>query len=298
MIASPLFAGVEKGIFLKYGLDLKIQIVDAAAGAIKALQAGEADQSSGAIGSFIGGLSEGVPLKAYGVIVGDSRVVNTDEVFSLIASGSSGITKPEELKGKKLGAQAGTTIDTYLRNILAKYGISPNEVEIQNVNQVNTVQALAQGVDAVTTNEPYGELALATAPGAKLLIRGGGFIAQRVVLFAADETVKKNAALFEQALTATYDCMQFARKNPDETADVTTRWLAGNLDPQVLRKAIRHHVYDPRLTPQVAQSWESENKNLIDQKKIKEPVPFSAGFDRSLTDKILTAHPELISDLS
>jgi ABC-type nitrate/sulfonate/bicarbonate transport system substrate-binding protein len=296
---SPIMVGLENGIFVKYGLDAKISTVDAAAAQIKAVQVGDADLASAAIGSFIASREQDVPVRGYGILLGDSRLLNPDPMLSIVASAGSGIASPADLRGKTVGAQAGTTLETYLRKVLAAYGIPLDAIQLVNVNQVNTAQALVQGVDAVATVEPYGELTLASVPGCQVILRGGGYVAQRVVIVAHHDVARRHGGdVFERALTGVFESMRYARLHLDETADITTRWLGGNLDPEILRKGIHQYVYDPRISPMVEASWESETKTLIEQKKLRQPTPFAEGFDATLAVKILQARPDLIADLS
>jgi len=46
---TPSFVGVEKGLFLKYGLDLKLKILGSGQEVVKALQAGELQFGAAAV---------------------------------------------------------------------------------------------------------------------------------------------------------------------------------------------------------------------------------------------------------
>ncbi|HSV83626.1 MAG TPA: ABC transporter substrate-binding protein [Ramlibacter sp.] len=295
--AAAVFVGVEKGIFVAHGLDVKVRQLDGAAQINTALQAGEADLGFSALGGLISARGQGIKVRGVGILAGDGTVKNTDNFYSIIASSGSRITKPADLVGKKLAVPGGSA-ETYARAVLDSIQVPHDKVQWVNVSQNNQVSALRSGsIDAAVFGEHQGELALATVPGARTVIRGGGFIAQRIVVPGMEEWIAKNRNLTERALVALAEAMQYTRGHLDEAADITGRWSAGGVDPAILRKAIRHISFDPRVTPAIPASWVSENESLLKFKRIRGPVPYSEGFDAAFMEKIQREHPKYFADL-
>lgn len=294
---APIFLGIERGTFLKHGLDLKIKQFSSGAEVTKALQIGEVGMGVAATQTVIIAKNQDIPFKGVAVIVGDATVAKVDDMISIMAHPNSGIGKIEDLAGRRVAAGAGTVTDEYLKAVLTKFKVPAEQVELVNVTIANTHPALiAAQVDAAVLQEPYGELALARLPAARLLIRGGGFTSIRVLTTAMETWLQQNRDLAERFALAYAEAAHYARTHLDEAGDAAARNLTG-ITPEVARKAVRHARFDPRSSRLVEESWNQENELLLAQKKTKRAVPLAEVFDPALTEKVLKEHPELFADL-
>lgn len=70
---TPSFVGVEKGLFLKYGLDLKLKILGSGQEVVKALQAGELQFGAAAYSNYPIALERGLKTKLVVGVIGESR---------------------------------------------------------------------------------------------------------------------------------------------------------------------------------------------------------------------------------
>src|SRR2546427_4121462 len=171
----PSFVGVEKGIFLKHGVDVKLKILSTGQEMSKALQAGEAQLVGAAFSIFPLAVERGMTAKGVVGSMGDRTTMHSDEPVSVWTAQGSGITKLEDLAGKRVGTPVSGTADEYLGAALKKKGIARERVTLLNVMPGNTVSTLQGGsVDAVAVWEPYGSLVRAKVPDAQRVARGGG----------------------------------------------------------------------------------------------------------------------------
>jgi len=153
---APLHIAYEKGYFQEEGLE--IELIKLASGtAFDSLTAGRIDACFALLAAIIPPLSNGLPAKiTSGLHTGcDVTLVKAD----------SGITKPEHLRGKKVGIPSMTASPAvYTKRVLADLGIDiraeSSEVEFIIYNSSDLPLVLANGsVDAIALNEPASSIA-------------------------------------------------------------------------------------------------------------------------------------------
>ncbi len=293
----PWFVGIEKGLFVKHGLDLKHKMVQTGQEASKAMSAGEAMFGAAAFSNLPVALERG--FQAVGVVgmLGDATNAFHDENLAVVARKEAGIRAIEDLAGKRVGTAVGGTGDEYLRLLLKKKGVPADRLKILNVPPGTQVAALQGGqVDAIAAWEPYGTMALAKVPGSVLISRGGGHLGYFIITQAMRDVIRTRPDLVERFVAAMAGAAQYARQHPDEAAEITTRWIPG-LDLDIARQAMRHMAYDPRITRRSIEAWEFNVGILIEQKKLKAPVPASQAFDHRFIEKAMRDYPQYFSDL-
>ncbi len=189
----------------------------------------------------------------------------------------SGVTKIEDLAGKRVGLAIGGTGDEYLAVLLKKKGVARDKVTFLNVPPGNTVSTLQGGsVDAVAVWEPFGSLVEAKVPDAVLVARGGGHVSYYINMAIVTELIDKSPDVVERYVIGVAEAVQYTRKNLDEAADIATRWAPG-LEAAVARKALRHMTFDPRITPHTVAAWEENVRLLVEQKKLRAALPWQQG---------------------
>ncbi len=135
---AEFWVGKEAGIFERNGLDVELVYLEGGSRGIQGLL-------SGSIAILSGG---GSP--ALHSILGGSDIVliaGADNTFPYLLLTTKEITKPAELKGKKLGiSQFGTSSDFATRYLLERLGLKPMEdVALVQVGTVPTRLAALQG---------------------------------------------------------------------------------------------------------------------------------------------------------
>lgn len=175
---TPSFVGVEKGLFLKYGLDLKLKILGSGQEVAKAMQAGEIQFGAAAYSNFPIALERGFKGKMVVGVIGDATSLFYDENLAVVARPGAGIRAAEDLPGKRIGVVVGGTGDEYLRVLLRKHNVPVERVQLLNVPAGNHLAALQNAtVDAISAWEPFPTLALEKVKGSVLVARGGNILA-------------------------------------------------------------------------------------------------------------------------
>jgi NitT/TauT family transport system substrate-binding protein len=293
----PSFVGVEKGIFLKHGIDLKLKVLSTGQEMSKALQAGEVEIIGAAYSNFPVAVERGMAAKGVVGLIGDRSTKYSDQPIAILTRKASGITKIEDLAGKKIGTPVGGTADEYLGVVLKKKGIPREKVQVLNVPPGNLVSALQGGsVGAVATWEPFGTLVEVRVPDAVVLSRGGGHIGYYINMSVRNDVIEKRPEVVERYVIGVAEATWHTRKNADEAAEISTRWVAG-LEVTVAKKALANMVFDARITPHTVASWEENNRILVEQKKMRAPLPWPQGIELRFIEKVMKSHPQFFADL-
>jgi NitT/TauT family transport system substrate-binding protein/sulfonate transport system substrate-binding protein len=248
---SAVFVGVERGIFARNGLDPKVVLQPTGVELINGLLNGAHDVSVLGSTPFITGVGRGMPLLLIGHLHGDATRDFYSESNSVVASAASGIKEGQvaALKGKKIGYPRASGAETHARGVMEQAGISPNDATVINLRPSDIPTALRNGdVDAVSAWEPWASAAELKVPGAVRVIWGkcqscydpGTILTTRGVAGAKPEALRRFMVAFAEA-------HQWLRQNLDAAAEINMRWIPG-VDLDVMKTAIRHSVYDLRLS--------------------------------------------------
>lgn len=293
----PSFVGVEKGIFLKHGVDVKLKLLNTGQEMSKALQAGEAQVIGSAFSNFPVAVERGMAARGVVGLMGDRTVKYSDQPVSVWTRKATGVTKIEDLAGRRIGTPIGGTGDEYLTVLLQKKGIGRDRVQVLNVPPGNLVSALQGGsVDAVASWEPFGSLVEARVADAVLLSRGGGHIGYYINMGVRNDVIEKSPDVVERYVLGMAEATWYTRRNPEEAAEISTRWVPG-LDVAVARRALAAMTYDARITSTTIAAWDENVKILVEQKKLRAPLPWQQGIELRFIEKVMKSHPQFFADL-
>jgi ABC-type nitrate/sulfonate/bicarbonate transport system substrate-binding protein len=294
---TPSFVGVEKGLFLKYGLDLKLKILGSGQEVAKAMQAGEIQFGAAAYSNFPIALERGFKAKMVVGVIGDATSLFYDENLAVVARAGSGVRAPEDLAGKRVGLVVGGTGDEYLRALLRKHRIPVERLQLLNVPAGNHLAAIQNGtVDAISAWEPFPTLVLDKVKGSALVARGGNILGYYILMMAPDDLIAKQPDVVERYVLGYAAASQWTRQHPAEAAEIATRWIPG-MDADAARKAIGYVHFESRTSRFSLQAYDDNLKVLLEDKKIKAPVPRDRAFDTRFIEKAMREHPGLFADL-
>ncbi len=159
----PMQAAAAAGEFEKAtGWEIEWRKFGSGAEIIAAMASGDLKISELGSSPLAIGASQGVDYQLFAIsnIIGDAE--------SLIARDGSGITKVEDLKGKKVGVPLGSTAHYSLMGAIKNAGLSPTDVEVIGMKPDQITAAWDQGqIDATFVWEPAKGKAMKTG---KLII--------------------------------------------------------------------------------------------------------------------------------
>ncbi len=128
----PLYVGVQKGIFKKYGIDLEIQKIPDPSDAIPYVIAGKADLALFYMPDTLRAIEAKNPLKPIGILF-------KQPLNAIIYRDLEGINEPSDLNGKTIGYCVDGSSTAVLDYILKKNQIVPNEKQNVTFDLVTTL---------------------------------------------------------------------------------------------------------------------------------------------------------------
>lgn len=296
----PMFVGVDKGLFRKHGIDLKLKVVNTGTDMVNAMQKKEVQIGDMSVTTFLKARHDGSPFSVVGFIMNDATATNADEPLAIIARKESAIRSVEDLKGKRIGLAKGQTSDEYFKMVLSKRGLKYEDFDIESIMSPPALAgALAQGkVDAIVSWEPFNTMALEGAPGSHVVLRGGGHLSYIMVATVHDPTLRDNPKAVQAFVNGLAAASHYTRQNRAEAVEIFAKWVP-NVDLNVARKAIQHIKYDPRVSQASLKAFENAQDELLKLtlKPGTQPIRITDIVLASYTEATQKAHPEYFKDL-
>jgi hypothetical protein len=66
----------------------------------------------------------------------------------------------------------------------------------------------------------------------------------------------------------------------------------------ITRKALTNMTFDARITPHTIAAWEENVRVLVEQKKLRAPLPWQQGVEPRFIEKVMKSHPQFFADLT
>lgn len=299
----PMFVGVEKGLFKKHGVDVKLKVVNIGSQMVTSMQKREVQIGDMSVTTFLKARHGGDPFRVVGIIQSDATRANADEPLAIIASKASGI-KPGDvsaLKGKRIALSKGQTSDEYLKMVLARRGMKYEDVQIVdigNASQTELVNQLKDGkADATVCWEPFNTIVLEKVADSYVVVRGGGHLSYVMIATVHEPTIQSDPKLVRNFVAGLAAASQYTRQHRDEAVEIFAKWVPG-LDIAVGKKAIRHISYDPRISAPVMQAFEAAEDDVLKNTlkgaaRLNVPEQFASSF----LAEAQKSNPEYFSDL-
>lgn len=199
--------------FAKDNIEVKFHELTTGPEQTQALAAGELDflHALGGTSAIIAA-SNGVDLKITNIY---SR---SPKGFMLITK--SGITSPEELKGKKVAGPKGTILHQLLLAYLDKGDLKVDDIEFINMGLPEAMAALESGnVDAALLAGPVALKAI--KGGATVVTNGEGLVQGLVVTAVSGKFLKENPELVSRFLKVNEEAVKFIGDEFETTLKIT-----------------------------------------------------------------------------
>jgi sulfonate transport system substrate-binding protein len=297
----PMFVGVEKGLFQKHGVDLKLKVVNTGTDMVNAMQKREVQIGDMSVTTFLKARHDGSPFTVVGLIMNDATATNADDPLAIVARKDSGIRQVEDLKGKRVGLARGQTSDEYFKMVLSRRGMKYEDVQIENIMAPPAIAAaLAQGkVDAVVSWEPFNTMALESAKDSYVVLRGGGHLSYIMVATVHDPMLRNDPKTVQNFVNGLAAASHYTRANRQEAVEIFAKWVP-NVDRNVAQKAVQHIKYDPRVSSASLKAFDNAQGELLKLtlKPGTQPLRITDVVLASYTQAAEKAYPEYFTDLA
>ncbi len=281
---APLYVALDKGYYSDVGLDVKIDY-SFETDAMALVGANDLQFAIVSGEQVLLARAQQLPV-VYTLAWYDQYPVG------IAAMKSSGISKPEDLKGKRIGVPVLSGASYIgLIALLNAGGLSEKDVTIDVIG-FNQVEALAAGQeDAVViyvANEPavlrskgYEINVIKVADYLKLVSNG---------MITNETTTKNNPDLVRRMTNATLKGIEYTIANPDEAYEITKKYVPNlsqadqAVQKEVLATSISLWQTDQPGVPQPV-GWENMQKVLLDMGLITAPQDLQSAYTSQFINK-------------
>jgi len=230
---APIFVAQERGYFAARGLDVEIVAPADPNDPPKLVAAGRADIAVSYQPQLHVQVAAGLPLTRFGTLI--ATPLNT-----LLVLEDGPVKSIADLKGRKIGFSVGGFEDALLRAMLARHGLSLDDITLVNVNFSLLPALLAGQVDAVIGAYRNFELNQMDIEG----YRGRAFYVEEHGVPSYDELIlvanpeHMDRAVLRRFLDALEDGVQYLVNHPEESWKLFIRGRS-ELDDELNRRAWR-----------------------------------------------------------
>lgn len=224
-ISGVAIVAIEKGFFEKKGLAITQSNFTSGKQALNAVLGGAAQIATTAEAPTTAAAMAKQPIAFL------ARMEYSD-LKTLTAAGS-GIETLADLKGKKIAFTAGTGSEVYTMALLAKAGLTPDDVQLTNLRPQDMLPAMLAGdIDAYDTWEPHIANGLKTLGDKAVLLDTAGIYSETFNIVVMQDYLKANPALIEAFLGALIDAEAWMKENREE-AIATVAKAVGMAEPDL-----------------------------------------------------------------
>ena len=298
---APFFSAVERGMFSKLGLDVKVEMMPSGVEIANALASGTVDAGLFGTYPFLTAVARGVPVVLIGHTWNNALMNPQSEVLSVIARKDAGVPEGDlaKLKGKKIGVTRGAGGEPYIAGLLKQVGLTMDDVTLVNTAPASMATALAnKDADVIASWEPWPSAALTKVPGAYKVIYGGCRSCYDAgTLVTTKSAIADKAKALELFVLGYAQGQAWVRANRDEAAKISTRWIPG-MDAETLTLALKNLPLDVRLSKNTLEGFRQYSiPLLLAQKRIPQAFDPAPAVDNRFVAAAMKADPSAFSDL-
>ena len=281
---TPFYVAQDKGYYAAEGLNVKFEMGSRELNPVKTVATGQ--DVFGVVGgpdTEIVARSTGQPLKAIAILHRNSNFP------ALLTLKSSGITRVDQLQGKKIGFFYGHISTDVLRNLLRKENVQYTEVDVG----FDYSQLIARQIDA--------EWAFTVTAGLDLPARGVevnvispadyGILTHGYTIFATESTIDRYPELVLRFLRATLRGVEYTIANPEEANTILLKRdptidSALNLRRLLLYNAVTSHGPEYPAGYMDYEMFRSTYDRLVEEKVIQSPFDVRLAYTTSFLEQI------------
>lgn len=264
----PLLAGIQDGIYRKYGLDVSINPGTGSTTTLQTVANGSDDIGLADAGSLVQAAGKGMPVEMVAGIVQRSPL-------AVFTKAGSGITSVQQLAGKTGGYAIGSAPEMLFPAFAKAAGLNPDSVTFDKVDVPTRDSLFVQGKTQFTfgdTNVTTANIQAACKCELNTLSYADtGLDVLSTGVVTSMSYAKSNAATLRKFLAATAEAVNFSEKNTDTAINDFFK-IAG---ATTLSKAV------------VQEQWEATEKLMTTTNTSGQPFGCTAEADWQSTIKLM-----------
>jgi NitT/TauT family transport system substrate-binding protein len=279
-----LYLADQKKLFATEGIVVEQQVFKSATEVNEALLAGKLDLAA---------------MTATDLVILNATIPNLKTIMVTDYSGevdgilvSNKVTKPEDLRGKKIAREDVPYEIVFLGEFLKRGGMSEKDVQVISLSAEEGAKAFAAGeVDAAATYDPFLGKALKKRPDAKVIFspKKTSIIPNSIV--AQGQVIAERRQDVLAYLRAVDKGLKYSATNRSEADNLMSKWLDVTLDEVADQRSkiyvldiVKNKVdaFNPSSSLNLEKSIQSGGQILLKNGKVKKLVEANTLIDGSL----------------
>jgi NitT/TauT family transport system substrate-binding protein len=231
---TPLLVDEDKGFYKAQGIALEYVPGAGSADAIRNILAGQADVAFSDPLTFFATLDRGEPLRAI-------YDIYPQNVFNLVSLKGSNITKPADLKGRKIGVYSlASGTRQALQVLLHSAGLSEADVTVVVTGVLNFAPLMQGQVDATAATDTGLLVGRRRGLSEVNVLEVGRFLPVSSDLFVVrEETYRQRRGTLQRFLRGYADAAAWMIARPEEAAQLATQRAIDGTDPALNLEIIK-----------------------------------------------------------
>jgi ABC-type nitrate/sulfonate/bicarbonate transport system substrate-binding protein len=230
---------------------------------------------------------------AKGEVIAIAMAMYAGKTDAVVVGAKSGITSMQDLKGRRVASELGTSTDyVFQAELLPKYGLSPSDLRIINTQGPNMIAALVSGsVDAIVDTEPFVSIAQADNIG-KVIADYASVDMLPVVLGANRSVVEKRPHEVVAFLRGWLDTIKMFETSTPEVGRIiqaTMQKQGFALSDKMVDLMLPKLGVNAQFVPGFKAYMEAQSKVLVQQHKLSELPDWDKLIDTSLLSQAMAA---------
>jgi NitT/TauT family transport system substrate-binding protein len=211
-----------------------------------------------------------------GGLIAIAVIETVGKTGAMVVRKDLGITKMEDLKGKKIANQVGSSIgNIFVDQVCPANGLKKSDFQEVRMDVTNMISAMSsKTVDAMINVEPYNAIAEADGLGT-ILMDLSKYDQVPVFMAATPDFVQKSPDTIVAYLKAWLDAKRDFKENPKKVSDVIYSFFTSKgytMSPQTFATAMGRVDVDPGFPKDLESYLQGHAEALLKEKKI-EKIP-------------------------
>jgi len=218
-LSSLIWVAKGRGYFTEQGVDVDVKLYESGHLALQDLFAGKLDLATA---------SEFAAVR-YGLERTDIRIISVLDVAQdqeLVARKDRGITRPSELRGKRIGVACNSSAEYYLDLLLLLEKMRHEDVRIVDLLPSQQIKALTQGdIDAIMVWEPFATMAKKELGTNAVSWPGQSGQDEYWLLLGTQGTIEKRSDMIRRFLAALDSAEAFIKTDSNRAMGIVAKEL-------------------------------------------------------------------------
>lgn len=231
---TPLLVEEDKGFYKAQGIDLRFVPGAGSADAIRNILSGQADVAFADPGSFFAALDKGEKLRAI-------YDIYPQNVFNVVSLKGSNITRPSDLKGRRIGVYSlASGTRQALQVLLHSAGLAESDVTVVVTGLLNFAPLMQGQVDATAATDTGLLVGRRRGlPDVNVMEVGKVLPASSDLFVVREEVYRSRRVALQRFLRGYRDAAAWMIAKPEEAAQLAVKRAIDGSDPALNLEIIR-----------------------------------------------------------